>query len=197
VGCRAPLSIDPKAASPSDVHVRVVLGPPGEDGRAEVAVGFAGSSFGRGAHVHARPGCVQKACKGGLARALEAQVVTSAPELAAQITAAAVQRIQGLLLGARRAKLLAFGDEARECVGRGKAALVVLASDAGTGGLHGPIQAFMREGNAITFATKGELGKLFGRDEVAMVAILHKGIALQVHCARAAADALSVLVQDS
>ena len=55
VGCGERVEI-PRSESPSSVLVRLVLGPGGE-----VAVDAAGGGFGRGAHVHPRPGCVEKA----------------------------------------------------------------------------------------------------------------------------------------
>ena len=78
VGCQAKFSaadveeIESSKTPIADLHVRVVLGPTAsKDERAEVAVDFAGSSFGRGAHVHVRPACIERACRGGFARSFK------------------------------------------------------------------------------------------------------------------------------
>jgi len=195
VGCQAKFSADAEALA--DLHVRVVLGPPeGENRPSPVAVDFAGGSFGRGAHVHVRPSCLERACRGGFARSFKRQVTATPKSLAQQIVQAADLRIRGLLLGARRARLLAFGEEARETVGTGKATLAIVAVDAGASGTKGALLGAVHEGRVIAYGTKAELGALFGREEVAVVAITHPGVAAQIHCARAAADAVSVLARE-
>ena len=198
VGCQARFSSGEMA--PADLHVRVVLGPTDETSaggsKAEVAVDFAGSSFGRGAHLHVRPACIERACRAGFARAWKRPVSASPKALARQIADAAEQRIRGLLLGARRAKLLAFGDEAREAVAKGAASLAIVATDAGASGTKGALLGALREGLVVSYGTKAELGTLFGREEVAVVAITHAGVAAQIHCARAAADAVSALTRE-
>jgi len=161
-----------------------------------VAVDFAGTSFGRGAHVHARPACLERACRGGFARAFKRPVAATPRSLAEQIMRAAEARIRGLLLGARRAKLVAFGEEAREVVGAG-APLAIVAVDAGASGTKGALLGAVHDGRVIAWGTKAELGALFGREEVAVVAITHPGVAAQIHCARAAADAVSGLARAS
>ena len=204
VGCQAEFSAAPDAETPADLHVRVVLGPDavakdgakdGKEARAEVAVDFGGTSFGRGAYVHVRPACIERACRAGFARSFKRQVAASPTTLAQQIVQAAELRIRGLLLGARRAKLLAFGEEARETVASGKATLALIAVDAGASGTKGALMGAVKEGRAIAYGTKAELGLLFGREEVAVVAVTHSGVADQIHCARAAADAVSVLAR--
>jgi ribosomal protein L7Ae-like RNA K-turn-binding protein len=188
---------------PGDAHIRVVLGEAEvdasgrkADGKAPLAVDFAGSSFGRGAHVHVRPSCLERACRGGFARSFKRPVAATPRALAREIIEGADQRIRGLLLGARRAKLLAFGEEARESMGNGKASLAIVATDAGASGTKGALKGAVSEGRVVAFGTKAELGSLFGREEVAVVAVTHEGVARQIHCARAAADAVTALVGD-
>jgi predicted RNA-binding protein YlxR (DUF448 family)/ribosomal protein L7Ae-like RNA K-turn-binding protein len=193
VGCQARFSAEPEGDDPADLHVRVVLGPSEGAGKPEVAIDFAGTTFGRGAHLHVRPACVERACRGGLARAFKRPVAANPKALALQIVQAADHRIRGLLLGARRAKLLAFGEEAREAVASEKAQLAVVAVDAGGSGTKGALLGALKDGRVIAWKTKAELGVLFGREEVAVVAVTHPGVAAQIHCARAAADAVSVL----
>jgi predicted RNA-binding protein YlxR (DUF448 family) len=196
VGCQARFAVAPGEETPADLHVRVVVGPPGADGKAEVAVDFAGSSFGRGAYVHVRPACIERACRAGFARTFKRPVSSSPKAVARQIAEAADQRIRGLLLGARRAKLLAFGTEARDSVGRGDAYLAIVAVDAGGSGTKGALLGAVSEGKVLAYGTKAELGALFGREEVAVVAVTNRGVADQIHCARAAADAVSALARE-
>jgi predicted RNA-binding protein YlxR (DUF448 family) len=68
VGCGERVETPRSGAAPS-VLVRLVFGPGGE-----VAVDAAGGGFGRGAHVHPRPACVEKAAQRGLSRAAKGKV---------------------------------------------------------------------------------------------------------------------------
>jgi len=161
-----------KAASP-EVLVRLVLGPAGE-----VVVDAAGGAFGRGAHVHA--GCLEKACKGGLARAFKKEVKVTPKELAANIRDAFERRATGIILGARRAGHLSIGGNEVEA----KDPFVVLAADAGS--IAGKFERAIAEGRAAVFGTKAVLGKMFGRGETAVFAVNHVGVA------RALKDALAI-----
>ena len=159
--------------------VRLVRGPEGE-----VAVDAAGGAFGRGAHVHSRPDCIAKACKGGLARSFKAQVKCEATELANAIAEASDRRIAGLVMAARRANRLAIGAEAScEALDEG-APLVLVASDAGNIVTRGPIAQAIAEGRAIAWKTKAAIGELLGRDEVAVCVIRDRGIASELASAR-------------
>jgi predicted RNA-binding protein YlxR (DUF448 family) len=172
VGCRAPISDDAGA-------IRVVLGLAGDGGRHDVAVDLAGGSFGRGARVHATPACLHKACHGGFARTWKREIAKDPTSLARDIVAATARRVEGLLLGARRAGHLAFGEEARRAVGAG-APLTVVARDAGEGATGGPVRYAVAEGRAVAWSTKAGLGLLFSRDEVALVAIVHDAVAREI-----------------
>jgi predicted RNA-binding protein YlxR (DUF448 family) len=155
-----------------------------------IAVDVAGSAFGRGAHVHANPGCLAKACRGGFSRAFRCEVVADAAMLAGDVAANMDRRIEGLLLGARRAGMLAFGEDAREAVQNG-APLVLVARDAGGSAGRSVAQA-MTEGRAMAWRTKAALGVLFARSEVALVAIRHEGVANEIRRARSLADSVGV-----
>ncbi len=185
VGCQAQIDAEDAGGS-----VRVVLGPVDQAGRAEVAVDLRGSSFGRGAHIHVRPSCIERACKGGLARSFKRQVVATPKTLARQIVDAAEQRVAGLLLGARRSGFLAFGEEARETLSSGKAALAIVAADAGASATKGPLLGAVEDGRAVAFGTKATLGALFGREEVAVVAVTHRELGAEIQSARGALSAV-------
>ncbi len=164
----------------ADNLVRVVLGPSGE-----VAVDLAGGRFGRGAHVHATKECVEKATKGGLSKAFKTRVDAKADDVGAQIAVGAARRIEGLLGGARRGKLaIAGGDLVREALRDGTAKLVVVATDAAAAAKLPEIDEAIRQGKAIAFGSKDKLGAIFGRDEVAVVAVLDVGVAVAIGSAR-------------
>ncbi len=187
VGCQARVVVGEQ-----DTLLRVVLGPEaaGRTGKHGIAIDVAGSAFGRGAHVHANPACLAKACKAGFSRAFRREVVADAAILARDVAASLDRRVEGLLLGARRAGMLAFGEEAREAV-QGGAPLVLVACDAGASAGRAVAQA-MSDGRAVAWRTKVALGALFARGEVALVAVRHEAVANEIRRARSLADSVGV-----
>jgi predicted RNA-binding protein YlxR (DUF448 family) len=164
----------------ADDLVRVVLGPDGT-----LAVDLADSRFGRGAHVHASIECVQKALRGGFAKVFKTKVEGTKESLGEQIAIAAERRIEGLLAGARRGKLAVAGaDVVREAYRDGTAALVIVASDAAAATKHPEIQDAISQGKALGYGNKQRLGAIFGRDETAVCAVLHEGVAKAIGSAR-------------
>jgi predicted RNA-binding protein YlxR (DUF448 family) len=171
VGCHARID-----AAERDGTVRFVCDP--TEGR--VVVDLAGGSFGRGAHVHATRACLVKACSGGgFSKAFRCQVKADAGELAGEIQRAATRRIEGLLVGARRAGHLAFGEEAKGH-GAGETPLFILATDAGPSASGGPLREAIAEGRVLPFGTKESLGHLFSRELVAVVAVRHESVAREI-----------------
>ena len=161
-----------KTAAPAAL-VRLVLASRGHGG--SVVVDAAGGAFGRGAHVHASPDCIQRAARGGLSRAFRTDVKTDAAALGAAIREAYERRAVGLLLGARRAGHLALGaDAAQEALAAG-APLVVVATDAGA--IVKRFERAVAEGRGASFGTKAGLGELFGTGETAVFAVRHQGVA--------------------
>jgi predicted RNA-binding protein YlxR (DUF448 family) len=166
--------------------LRLVLGPDGE-----ALVDMAGGSFGRGAHVHARPHCIAKACQGGLSRPFKQNVRVEVDQLATQVGLAADRRIEGLLLAARRTRMVAIGADATTEALAKDAPLVVVARDAGTIVERSAIARAIASGRAVAWGDKARLGDLLGHGEVAVCAILDTGIAKNIDAARVAADAAS------
>ena len=160
--------------------LRIVLG---ENGM--LAVDLADSRFGRGSHVHASKECMQKALRGGFAKVFKTKVEGTVEELGEQIVISADRRIEGLLAGARRGKLtIAGADSVREAYREGNAALVIVACDAAAATKHSEIQEAVAEGKAIAWSNKQRLGAIFGRDETAVCAVLHEGVAKAIGSAR-------------
>lgn len=168
----------------ADALVRVVLDP--ADG--SLAVDLADSRFGRGAHMHASKECAQKALRGGFAKVFKCKVEGTVEALGEQILDAADRRIEGLLAGARRGKLAISGsDVVRAAYRDGTAALIVVASDAAAAAKLSEIQDAVAQGKAIGWSNKQRLGAIFGRDEVAVCAVLHEGVAKAIGSARSLA----------
>jgi len=161
----------------------------------EVVVDLAGGAFGRGAHLHPRPECIEKAPR-GLARTLKRDPKVHARELAARLSAACDRRMSGLMMAARRTNGLAVGaDASLEAIRRG-APLVVVAVDAGKIAQTLEVQGAVAEGRAIAWKAKNELGALLGEEAVAICAVRHAGIASELKVLRAAADAAAVATRE-
>lgn len=157
--------------------VRLVLDPTVGD-VPSVVVDVAGSAFGHGAHVHPSPDCVAKAVKGGLSRAFKTKVVAKAEDIADQIVAGADRRIEGLLMGARRARHLVIGADATvEALREGEVALVIVATDAAAAAQLGGVRDAVAAGKAIAWNVKARLGALLARDEVAVCGVVHDKVA--------------------
>jgi len=169
--------------------LRVVFDP----SSGEIAVDFAGSSFGRGGHVHPSMDCLQKAAKSGFARVFspsgaskgpKTKVVADASALASAIVAGADRRIEGLLTGAKRARQVAFGADAVVGVLReGKTSLVVVARDAAAAAQLGEVRDAIATGRAIAWSNKEHLGRLLRAETgnaVAVCAVLNAGVATAI-----------------
>jgi len=155
----------------------------------EVVFDLAGGSFGRGAHVHPSPECLAKAPR-GLSRAFKREIKIDSSDLGRLLVAACDRRLAGLLLAARRTRVLAIGaDEALGALRSGKADLAIVAVDAGSIASKIEVQQAVAEGRAIAWKTKADLGALLGEANVAICGVCHAGIASELRDLRAAADA--------
>ena len=161
----------------------------------EVAFDLAGGAFGRGAHLHPRPECIEKAPR-GLAKTFKRDPKVDARELASRLSAACDRRMSGLMMAARRTNALAVGaDSSLEAIRRG-APLAVVAVDAGKIAQTLEVQGAVAEGRAIAWKAKNELGALLGEEAVAICAVRHAGIASELKVLRAAADAAAVATRE-
>jgi hypothetical protein len=161
----------------------------------EVVFDLAGGAFGRGAHLHPRPECIEKAPR-GLARTFKRDPKVDARELAARLSAACDRRMSGLMMAARRTNALAVGaDASLEAIRRG-APLAVVAVDAGKIAQTLEVEGAIAEGRAIAWKAKNELGALLGETAVAICAVRHAGIASELKVLRAAADAAAVATRE-
>jgi len=164
--------------------IRHVLG---DDGG--LAVDLAGREFGRGAWVHPRVDCLERAARGGAARSFKAKVTTDAAELVAQVKAAADRRVEALVASARGAGKAASGSEvAKAAFDEGKAELVVVAADGRAVTHEGFVVGAQAVGKAVAWGTKARLGRATGRPDTAVVAILDRGLAAAIVRATALAS---------
>jgi predicted RNA-binding protein YlxR (DUF448 family) len=161
----------------------------------EVVFDLAARAFGRGAHLHARPECIEKAPR-GLARTFKRDPKVDVRGLAARLSAACDRRMAGLMLAARRINALAIGTDASFEAFRRGAALLVVAVDAGTIAQSLEVEGAVLEGRAIAWKTKNDLGGLLGAPAVAICAVRHAGIAEELKMLRAAADAAAVATRE-
>ncbi|MCB9591879.1 MAG: DUF448 domain-containing protein [Sandaracinaceae bacterium] len=137
---------------------------------------------GRGVSVHPRRACIVRAAKGGgFARSLRSQVAVDVEALCALIQSGYSARIEGLLMAALRKRAASLGSDAtRAALRDGSARLVVLARDAA--GRRGEVVSLAeRDGLlVIEHGTKSQLGRLVGRDELGVFAILDERIASEL-----------------
>lgn len=168
IGCRS--------VAPAAELVRLVVGPDGE-----VVVDLAGGTFGRGAWVHPRPECIDRAVPAGLARGLRAEVRVSAEQVRERLVLAALRRAQGLIVAARRSRNLEAGATAvHDAVMKRRAELVLVATDARASADLPWLEPLITSGRAHAFASKATLGAWLGRPETALVAITDAGIAREL-----------------
>jgi ribosomal protein L7Ae-like RNA K-turn-binding protein len=153
--------------------VRLVVGPGGE-----VVADLAGRAFGRGLWVHAAPRCIAGAALGGICRGLRRQIQVTPNQLWGVLRAAGAQRTAGLVAAAHRARKVAVGtSRVGEALAAGKAALVIVATDARAAADAGPVSRAIVEGRAVAWGSKAQLGAATGRGEVGVVAVLDAGLA--------------------
>lgn len=172
VGCRA-------KAHPR-MFVRLVAS---DDGR--VALDARASQGGRGAWVHPTRACVAAAVKRHAAeRALKVDVQRDldAGVLISSLRASFAKRVSSLLLVASRSRALVFGaDAVSEALSRTRVPLVLVATDAGA--VASAMVEEQGDGAAprvLRYETRAGLGRVMGRAEVALAALLDTRIAAEL-----------------
>jgi predicted RNA-binding protein YlxR (DUF448 family) len=178
VGCRT--------RAPKEELLRLVPAPDGAPGP-ELVVDLLGKLPGRGISLHPRRPCLEAAVKrGGIAHALRRAPRSDASSLARAIADRLSQRALAIVTAARGARAVVLGTEAvREALAGGDLALLLVASDAEgrRDELIAQTQRAGREAIVLTTGetqTKAELGKMFGRDELAVIGVTDPRIAEQV-----------------
>jgi len=169
-----------------------------QDGSLQLAPDIRRRAPGRGVSVHPRYRCVAAAVRSGaLGRGLGlgAEMGRLATEVSArQLSKSAAEqydrRAAGLLQAGQRARKLALGTEAaRNALDAGKVHALLIAQEA-EGSRDELARAAERLGaRCLVWSTKEELGRLFGRAMLSIVAVLDVGIATELrHVVRCAAE---------
>jgi predicted RNA-binding protein YlxR (DUF448 family) len=147
-----------------------------------------GGSFGRGAHVHARIGCLSRAPR-GIARAFRRDLGVDAAELGRRLVLACDRRMAGLLIAARRMASVTAGTAASLEAMRHGAPLAIVAVDAGAIASSTEVASAVAAGRAIAWRNKCELGGLLGEQAVAICAVRNEAIAAELKKMSAVASA--------
>lgn len=143
----------------------------------QVVPDLSATAFGRGAWLHPRPECFQKAQR-ALSKSLKVRVTTTAEQLAELIRAQAERRFVALLNSASRKRALAVGrTRVEKLLDEERVRLIVAARDARAALDSAAIQRAIRSGLAVAWGSKSELGALVGREEAAVLAVLDDGLA--------------------
>jgi predicted RNA-binding protein YlxR (DUF448 family) len=152
--------------------VRAVLGPEGQ-----AVPDLSGSGFGRGAWVHPSAACLAKALPRGFSKSMKGTVQTSAADFAVALRAQAERRAYALIGSAFRARKAAAGSTAvRDAFTAGRVMLVLVAGDARAAAETPWVEALVKGGKARAFGSKELLGRVIGRPETGVIAILDEGI---------------------
>jgi predicted RNA-binding protein YlxR (DUF448 family) len=152
--------------------VRAVLGPDGQ-----AVPDLSGSGFGRGAWVHPTATCLAKALPRGFSKSMKSTVLTSAADFAAALRAQAERRAYALIGSAFRARKAAAGSTAvRDAFTAGRVSLVLVAGDARAAAETPSVEALVKSGKARAFGSKELLGRVIGRPDTGVIAILDEGI---------------------
>jgi predicted RNA-binding protein YlxR (DUF448 family)/ribosomal protein L30E len=146
---------------------------------------------GRGVSVHPRRPCLDAAVRNGaLRRAFKTELpALNADDLARWASGQYARRLDGLLHAAHRSGHAAIGTErVRDAIAGRRAALLVVAGDASEQRQDMIATAERLGGHCVLYGDKAGLGRLFGRETVAVVAVTDENIAAEVQrAARCAA----------
>lgn len=158
--------------------VRLVLSEVSDADERGVGVGVdaKGGASGRGAWICASPSCLEKAVKGGIARAMKRRVLTSAEEVAEHLVVAYGARLRGLLLASRRTHAVALGADAVWETLETERPLLVVARDAGRVAQDYRVVDAAGRGDVVVWGDKATLGKIFGKAEIAIFALRDEGL---------------------
>jgi hypothetical protein len=140
-----------------------------------------GKLGGRGLWLHPRFTCLQKASRGGIARALRRELAVDSGELRAGLQSQLTRRIQGLLLAALRRRRAAVGTDAVcEALATCPVSLLLVAKDAAGRRNDVVSRASQRSVRVVELLDKETLGHLTQREALSFVAILEPNIAREV-----------------
>ena len=148
---------------------------------------------GRGVSVHPTRECIRSAVgRGGFARAIRGKLTLDTEAICTLAAAQYDRRIEGLLLAALRSGALAIGTDAvRRVLAEGPPPLLLVAEDAAGRREEITDHAARLGGRCVVHGTKVGLGRLMGRAEVGVLAVLEDGLAREVAMTAARATELA------
>lgn len=154
--------------------MRCILDPDGG-----LVVDLKGSAFGRGAWVHRRKECIERAVRHGFSKSFRTRVETTSGELLRAVADAGERRLGGLIRSSRAGGFLVYGRDAVEQE-RQQLRLVLLAADAGTLRNERFIAELGASGRLLRWGRKEQFGDWLARGDVAIVGIKERGLADEV-----------------
>lgn len=134
---------------------------------------------GRGASVHPSRACLEAAVKSGaIRRAFKRELQTDSGQIAAWARDQYKRRIDGLLVAASRSGQAVAGTErVREAIASRRVCMLIVADDAAESRSEVLDAATRLGGSCLVHADKSHLGRLFNRDQIAVVAVTDSAIA--------------------
>jgi predicted RNA-binding protein YlxR (DUF448 family) len=158
--------------SKSDM-IRIVRGPGGE-----AVFDLAGRLPGRGAHLCPAADCLGNLASPALSRALKAETSLPGVEDRRSLLGRQLEeKVKNLLSIGSKARHTAYGTQVvREAFQRGRVELLLFAGDASTRTIDS-FRTLAGEVPCRCAADRRKLGRWFGRDSVAVAAVLNRGLA--------------------
>lgn len=134
---------------------------------------------GRGASVHPRRACLEAAVKSGaIRRAFKRELNTDSGQIATWARDQYQRRIDGLIVAASRSGQAVAGTErVRDAIASRKVCMLIVADDAAASGNEVRDAAARLGGSCLVHGDKNHLGRLFNRDQIAVVAVTDPALA--------------------
>ncbi len=134
---------------------------------------------GRGASVHPSRACLDAAVKSGASpRAFKRELNTDSNQIAAWARDQYLRRMDGLIVSASRSGQAVAGTErVREAIESRKVCMLIVADDAAESRSEVMDAAARLGGSCLVHTNKSHLGRLFNRDEIAVIAVTDSAIA--------------------
>ena len=134
---------------------------------------------GRGASVHPSRACLDAAVKSGaIRRAFKRELNTDSGKIAAWARDQYKRRIDGLIVAASRSGQAVVGTErVQEAVASRKVCMLIVADDAAESRNEVREAATRLGGSCLVYADKSHLGRLFNRDQIAVIAVTDPALA--------------------
>lgn len=149
-----------------------------EDGVAELAFDVSGK--GRGIHVHPALNCLERASRGGFAKATKARVHVDVQAWASQIADSLERRALSLLAAARSKHAVQAGHDASFLAMHETDAILVVATDAGSVATRREVGEWSADGRVCALATRELLGRAMGRNDIAVLAVVDPAIGHEI-----------------